>query len=213
MNSQSKKPKPGDKVVLTKLPPGLLDDLPAEDQQAIKEIVGKPIQLNEYDNDGRAELEFKHRTGNVHFIYVRPEFMKVLTHSDFRFETLHSLIKKSDIVSLRRELDSGISPNLSNQFSWTLLMLAALEGKLSIGELLILRGAEVNATNDFGETALSLAAHRCHTRFMRSLLANGASTHCHPHGSSLERWLRSSSGLQQEKIASILDLIKRAHSR
>jgi hypothetical protein len=40
----------------------------------------------------------------------------------------HRLIKKGDIVSLC----SGMSPDLSNRFSWTLLMLAALEGKTSV---------------------------------------------------------------------------------
>jgi hypothetical protein len=70
------KPKPGDTVVLTEVPQGLLDDLPSEDQQAIREIVGKPILLVEYDEDGRAELEFQDRDGNFHFIYVSPGFIK-----------------------------------------------------------------------------------------------------------------------------------------
>ena|SRR5437899_2931511 len=85
------------------------------------------------------------------------------------FDEAHTLIKKGDLVSLRHELDRGLSPNLSNQFSWTLLMLAALEGNTSIGELLISRGAPLDTTNDFGETALSLAAHRGHAPFVRIL--------------------------------------------
>ena len=76
------KPKPGDLVVLTGVPPGLLNDLPIEDQKAISEVVGKPIQLNEYDEDGRAELEFKDRNGNFHFIYVRPEFIRASNDSE-----------------------------------------------------------------------------------------------------------------------------------
>jgi hypothetical protein len=48
------KPKPGEMVVLMEVPPGMLDDLPPVDQQAINEVVGKPILLNEYDEDGRA---------------------------------------------------------------------------------------------------------------------------------------------------------------
>jgi ankyrin repeat protein len=211
--SENVKPKPGDRVVLTEVPPGFLDDLPSEDQQAINEVIGKPLRLNEYDKDGRAELEFKDRNGNLHFIYVRPEFIGAPSESELRFDTLQRLIKKSDIISLRRELNSGMNPNLSNRFSWTLLMLAALEGKLSIGELLISKGAEVNATNDFGETALSLAAHRGHTRFIRALLANRASANCRPHGSSLADWLKVSSGLSQERIESVLDLIREANSR
>ena len=89
------------------------------------------------------------------------------------FDEAHTLIKKGDLVSLRHELDRGLSPNLSNQFSWTLLMLAALEGNTSIGELVISRGAPLDTTNNFGETALSLAAHGGHAPFVRILLANG----------------------------------------
>jgi ankyrin repeat protein len=123
------------------------------------------------------------------------------------FNELHRLIKKGDLVSLRHELDMGLSPNLSNQFSWTLLMLAGLEGNTSIGELLISSGASLDTTNSFGETALSLAAHGGHAPFIRLLLANGASTDCRPHGHSLEDWLKIASGLPPEKVASILHLL------
>ena len=44
------------------------------------------------------------------------------------FDEAHGLIKKGDILSLRHELDAGASPDLSNRFSWTLLMMAAIEG-------------------------------------------------------------------------------------
>ena len=76
MDAENTKPKPGETVVLTQVPPGMLDDLPAEDQQAITEIVGKPVLLVEYDGDGRAELEFQDRDGNFHFIYVSPRFIR-----------------------------------------------------------------------------------------------------------------------------------------
>jgi len=74
-NAQSVKPKPGDTVVLIEVPPGMLDDLPPEDQQAINEVVGKPILLSEYDEAGRAELGFKDSSGTFHYIYVAPEFI------------------------------------------------------------------------------------------------------------------------------------------
>ncbi len=72
------RPNPGDEVVLIEVPLGLLDDLPTEDQEAISNIVGKPVVLNEYDDDRRAELEFKDANGNSHLIYVRPEFIRSL---------------------------------------------------------------------------------------------------------------------------------------
>jgi len=70
-------PIPGDNVVLVEVTPGLLDGLPKEDQQAISEIVGKSVRLNEYDDRGRAELEFIDGEGTIHFIYVSPDFIRI----------------------------------------------------------------------------------------------------------------------------------------
>jgi hypothetical protein len=75
-NPKDKRLEPGQLDVLTKLPPRFLDGLPREDQRAILDIVGKPIRLNEYDEDGRAELEFNDRKGNTHFIYVSTDFIR-----------------------------------------------------------------------------------------------------------------------------------------
>ncbi len=123
------------------------------------------------------------------------------------FDEAHRLIKKGDVVSLRHELDAGMIPDLSNQFSWTLLMLTAIEGGSAIAELLISRGADTNKTNDFGDTALSLAACGGHAQLVRLLLDHGASGECRPHGATLEGWMRVSSGLPDDRIRSVLDLI------
>ena len=76
MKMRSKKRKPRNEVVLTGLPAGFLDDLPDEDQLAISQMVGKRIQLNGYDEDGRAELEFRDSDGNLHTIWVKRTFVK-----------------------------------------------------------------------------------------------------------------------------------------
>jgi hypothetical protein len=78
---QNMEPKPGDNVVLVEIPPGLLDDLPPEDQEAISEVVGKPIVLKEYDDAGRAELAFRDRHGDLHYIYASPQFIKLAESS------------------------------------------------------------------------------------------------------------------------------------
>jgi ankyrin repeat protein len=123
------------------------------------------------------------------------------------FAEAHKVIKKGDILSLRRALDEGLDPDLANQFSWTLLMLAAMEGNTTIAELLVGRRAHVNKANDFGETALSLAAHFGHVSVIKVLLSHGASPSCHPHGHPLEGWLKAASGLPQDRIEAILNLI------
>ena len=71
-----RKAKPGERVVLTELPAGLVDGLPAEDQRAIAEIIGKPVLLEGFDDDGRAELEFVDSEGTIHFIYVDRKLIK-----------------------------------------------------------------------------------------------------------------------------------------
>jgi hypothetical protein len=70
------RPEPGDTVVLTSAPSGLLKRLPTEDQVALTEAVGKPVLLLAYDHDGRAELEFKDRHGVIHFVYVSPNIIR-----------------------------------------------------------------------------------------------------------------------------------------
>ena len=83
MRAHDGTPSPGETVSLTSIPPGLLEGLPQEDQNAIVAIVGKPVLLVGYDQDGRAELHFDDpfdvRTGDYshsHSIWVAPEFIK-----------------------------------------------------------------------------------------------------------------------------------------
>jgi len=76
VNVEIKKPKPGEMVVLAKIPAGLLDGLPTEDQAAITSIVGKPVLLTEYDDIGRAELLFRDGHDVIHFVWVDPSAIK-----------------------------------------------------------------------------------------------------------------------------------------
>lgn len=62
------KPIAREMVVLTAIPRGMLDGLPEEDQEAIKEIVG--------NQSCWAELVFKGRDGQPHFLFVAPGFIK-----------------------------------------------------------------------------------------------------------------------------------------
>lgn len=123
------------------------------------------------------------------------------------FDEASKLIKKGDIIHLRRELQEGLSPNLANQNSWTLLMMAALEGNTSVGGLLIDSGAELDRRNKFNQTALSLAAHSGHPSFVELLLTGGASLDCHPFGNTFDAWLNWACqyGRCSEKIRGLFD--------
>jgi ankyrin repeat protein len=98
-------------------------------------------------------------------------------------------IKKGDVIRICHFLESGGDANLANRLSWTLLMMAALEGNTGIGEELIQRGAGLDMRNKFGDTALSLAAHTGHVGFVELLLSSGASLDEHPFGTSFESFL------------------------
>lgn len=76
MSFSDMKPRPGDSVVLLAAPAELLRGLPREDQKAISAIVGKPIVLVGYDDDGRAELEFADSEGGNHSIWVDPSVIR-----------------------------------------------------------------------------------------------------------------------------------------
>lgn len=81
-NAPDTKPKAGNRVVLIGLPSGFLHDLPGEDQRAISDVVGRPVRLSEYDELGRAVLEFKSPDGTFHTIYVGPDFIRAMNESE-----------------------------------------------------------------------------------------------------------------------------------
>jgi hypothetical protein len=78
MSVEDKQPKPGDMVILERLPPDFLDDLPQEDQLAIRDVIGKPIMFTEYADWGQPELRFIDKRGHIHFIYVDRSFIRAV---------------------------------------------------------------------------------------------------------------------------------------
>lgn len=85
------------------------------------------------------------------------------------YRAAQSAIKRNDLPGLTRALDKGLDPNLVNENGWTLLMLAAVEGNVEIGRLLLEAGAFTTAANAKGDTALSIAAGRHHMAFVELL--------------------------------------------
>lgn len=74
---------PGDIVILTALPRGLLDGLPDAAQRAIVAMVGRAVRLVAFDESGRAEVEFDdpfeprtEASSHTHQIWVAPEFLR-----------------------------------------------------------------------------------------------------------------------------------------
>jgi hypothetical protein len=171
MNAENMKPKAGDLVVLAEIPAGFLDNLPAEDRQAIREVVGKPILLTEYDERGKAQLEFIDRKGVIHFVYVSPSLIRK-----------HHL--KADEV-LRRYNDESLPDfcepltdvNQVGTFGNRPLHLASYRGDIADVIALVEGGADINAVGDLGSTPLHEAVDQGHIHIVRFLLKKGASLH------------------------------------
>jgi len=80
-----------------------------------------------------------------------------------------NLIKRGDEQGLRTALEGNLSANSTNHKGWSLLMLAAVEGSVPVGRLLIEKGANIAAMNLKGETPLSIATQKGHTAFVELL--------------------------------------------
>jgi peptidoglycan hydrolase-like protein with peptidoglycan-binding domain len=75
-------------------------------------------------------------------------------------DPLTSAVKRGDLGGIRALLASGASPNASGDphiKGWTPLMQAAFSGNVDAARLLLDSGATVDATNEFGKTALYVA--------------------------------------------------------
>ena len=85
------------------------------------------------------------------------------------YRAAQTLIKRGDEPALARALDEGLDPNLTNENGWSLLMLAAVEGSVPLGKLLLERGANASPANGKGDSSLSIATRRGHTAFAELL--------------------------------------------
>lgn len=85
------------------------------------------------------------------------------------YRAAQNLIKRGDEPALLAALEGGLSPNLSNENGWSLLMLAAVEGSVPLGRLLLEHGADATKQNAKGATALTIAKDRGFDLFVKLL--------------------------------------------
>ena len=90
------------------------------------------------------------------------------------YRAAQTLIKRGDEDALQTALANGLDANLANANGWTLLMLAAVEGSVPCGQLLLHYGARPAAHNGKHESALAIAKAKGHTEFT-ALLTTGTS--------------------------------------
>jgi len=79
-----------------------------------------------------------------------------------------------DLRQAEAWLDAGLSPDFMGSRIGSGLMIGAWEGKIDLMRLFISRGADINAQNGNGETALVLAAWRGQLEAVKWLIERGA---------------------------------------
>ena len=90
-------------------------------------------------------------------------------------DSLIECVKNSDIVAVKLFLISGMKPDVRDSRNGnTLLQLAAVKGSKDIAELLLLKGADVNAKNNDSQTPLHFAAAKGETQLVKLLISKGA---------------------------------------
>lgn len=87
-------------------------------------------------------------------------------------DKFYSPIRENNLTELRSLLDRNISPNATDDRGMTPLMYAGFMGSVDAMRLLIDHGADVNARNGFGSTALMLSVSE--PAKVRLLLEHGA---------------------------------------
>ncbi|KAK6432795.1 hypothetical protein LTR95_011033 [Oleoguttula sp. CCFEE 5521] len=89
---------------------------------------------------------------------------------------LFNLARTGDTPLLTQYITAGIPPNLTNSSGDTLLMLASYHNHLSTVEMLIEKGADVDAVNDRGQSILAGAVFKGFEEVVEVLVQAGAGT-------------------------------------
>lgn len=88
--------------------------------------------------------------------------------------TFSVAIERGDVAQARAWLDAGLSPDFEGSLIGSGLMIGAWEGNIPMMALFLSHGADVNAVNAHGETALLHASWKGHLDAVRWLVAQGA---------------------------------------
>jgi ankyrin repeat protein len=155
----------------------LSDLIRAGNREAVLAAITSPdIDVNAADPDGSTALlwaTYKIDHELVRALLKAGARANVITH--FGASPLGEAVKVGDVGLVSALLDAGADPNSPNQDNQTALMLASNVGASKVAEVLIRRGATVNAVENFrGQTALMWAAAGNHPEAVEVLVAHGA---------------------------------------
>jgi ankyrin repeat protein len=149
-----------------------------ENNEVIKAILESPLlEINAVTGDGqKSALHFAAELGNSRAIGLLAAKRADLNVKDKNGDTpLHLAVRSGSLKAARALIDAGADLSLANNEGVQPLMLAALKknGEFMVG-LLISHGARINATDQYGDTALHHAAQAGRLPSVRVLLNAGA---------------------------------------
>ncbi len=84
------------------------------------------------------------------------------------------IVEQGDLDTVARWLDAGLAPDFMGSSIGSGLMIAAWKGDIAMMDLFLKKGAHIEQTNRYDETALLLASWRGHLDAVRWLLDHGA---------------------------------------
>lgn len=147
----------------------------ANNLDTIKYLIDNGADIN-YSNEYESVLEHAIMLENKE----KSDFL-IESGADTSSVRLVDLVRINDLERVKESIKSGADINTISIIQYemdsspfTPLMLASDEGYLNIVEYLLENGADINITNEYGDTALSRAELNGHKEIVEYLLANGA---------------------------------------
>jgi ankyrin repeat protein len=146
--------------------------LSSKHDDIMKLLIEKGTNVNAKDTDGDSALDLAVSFGKYELadlLRAKGATGQIGSHEIFQAAGAGDMAR----LQLLLKADPQLA-NLKSQRNWTPLGTAATSGRLEAVKLLLETGAEVNAADNYGNTALSAAAFHGQTEIVRLLLAKGA---------------------------------------
>lgn len=167
-------------LILARKPPlDVFEAAAAGDLARVKELVEREGALaSAYSPDGFFPLglaAFFRRPAVVEYLLAKGADVSAQARNPMQVTALHAAVADGGHPGIARALiEAGAAVNMKQRHGWTPLHGATHSGDRATVELLLSRGADVNAANDEGKTALALAREHGHPDIARLLEATGA---------------------------------------
>ena len=131
-------------------------------------LINRGAQVNAKTDNGFTPRDWAIKRSHTHIA-------DLLKTYGGKTSSIHTHVRDGDLAGVQAYLDAGVDINARDENGSTPLHWAALEGHKDIVELLINRGAEVNATSEIGGwTPLHMAASKNHIQVVSFLIKKGA---------------------------------------